>query len=88
MPMSLETVRAALLSGDTIMVTQIAEPESKAGTYYTLRASGKTVPRKAFEALKDELVPVDPGLFDDTPPRFWPSGRNASDIWRPGAQNN
>ena len=37
MPMSLETVRAALLSGDTIMVTQIAEPESKAKPLFPLR---------------------------------------------------
>jgi hypothetical protein len=63
-------VRAALAGGDRIMITQIVEPESKAGIYYTLLGSGRTVPRHVYEAIKDDLVSVDPGLFDDSPPQI------------------
>ncbi|MGN7867757.1 hypothetical protein [Paracoccus sp. 22332] len=70
MPMGVEAVRSALIAGDCIMVTQIAEPESKAGTYYALRQSGKTVTKSAFAKLRPDLVPVDPGLFADAPQAF------------------
>lgn len=70
MPIGIEAVRTALTSGDCIMVTEIAEPESKAGTYYTLKRSGRTVARNTFKKLQDELQPMDRGLFEDAPQSF------------------
>lgn len=70
MPIGINAVRSALESGDCIMVTHISEPESKAGTFYALRASGRTVPRNTFAKLRDELQPADMGLFDDEAQSF------------------
>ncbi|MFN7002206.1 MAG: hypothetical protein ACK4NW_02105 [Roseinatronobacter sp.] len=67
MPMKLEAVRTALAAGESIMVTRIAEPESKAGTYYVLRQSGKTVSRSQLAKLRDDLEPGERGLLDDEP---------------------
>ncbi|CAM3095138.1 hypothetical protein PANO111632_02825 [Paracoccus nototheniae] len=68
MAIKIEDVREALVAGDRIMITQIAEPESKRGIYYTLLRSGRSVPKRIYEALKDDLVSVEPGLFDGSPP--------------------
>lgn len=70
MPMKFEAVRAALSAGDCIMVTKIHEPESKAGTFYSLRRSGRTVSRSQFARLGDDLVPGERGLLDDEPQTY------------------
>ncbi|SFX48735.1 hypothetical protein SAMN04244548_01210 [Paracoccus pantotrophus] len=70
MPIGINAVRSALTAGDRIMVTKVSEPESKAGTFYALKAAGKTVPRNTFAKLRDELEPADRGLFDGEPQSF------------------
>lgn len=70
MPIGIEAVRTALRNGETIMVTEVAEPESKRGVFYALNRSGKTVPRNTFAKLRDELEPLDRGLFDEAPQSY------------------
>lgn len=70
MPMGINAVRAALETGDCVMVTIINEPDSKAGTFFALKGSGKTVSKNVFAKLRDDLIPADAGLFDDAPQSF------------------
>lgn len=67
MPLSYSKARDALAAGDVLMVTQVSEPPSAAGTFYCLKGAGKTVTKTAVRKLMDEgeLVPVNDGLFPD-----------------------
>lgn len=65
MALSYQKARAALAEGDVLMVTQIAEPPSAAGTFYCLKHAGKTVTKKAVLKLMPDLVPVGDGLFPE-----------------------
>ena len=63
MPISYSKARDALAAGDVLMVTQVSEPPSAAGTFYCLKGAGKTVTKSSVMKLMPDLVPVDDGLF-------------------------
>ena len=65
MPISYSKAREALAAGDVLMVTQVSEPPSAAGTFYCLKGAGKTVTKKAVLKLMPDLVPVGDGLFPE-----------------------
>ncbi|WP_296222425.1 hypothetical protein [uncultured Sphingomonas sp.] len=63
MALSYQKARAAIADGDVLMVTQISEPASAAGTFYCLKAAGKPVTKAAARKLMPELAPAEDGLF-------------------------
>lgn len=72
MPIGINAVREALTDGDCIMVTQrrFSEPDSKSGALYTLKCLGRAIPNRTLQKLRDDLIPLDKGLFDDAPQSF------------------
>ena len=70
MAISYSKARDALAAGDVLMMTQISEPESKAGTFYCLKGAGKTVSKNAALKLMADLTPVEDGLFPGTSQTF------------------
>ena len=72
MPIGIDAVRSALESGDCIMVThrRFDEQPAKQGLLYTLKSTGQAIPNRTMMKLRDDLEPMDKGLFDDAPLSF------------------
>lgn len=72
MPIGINAVRSALEAGDSIMVTlrRFNEEPSKQGLLYSLKSTGQAIPNRTMVKLRDELEPLDRGLFDEAPQSY------------------